>query len=132
MLSVNGPIRINPFQTPRLCLDRNFFRGTGLNFASVKGNTPRMISRLRLGFLFALGLTASAQTPATFGTPIPAPGNLTDIVLDESRQRLYLVNFANNRVEIYSIAERRFLNPVAVGTQPVSAALSPDNLFLYV
>ncbi len=87
----------------------------------------------RLGVLLAVACAVvCAQQPATFGNRIPAPGNLIDIVLDEARQRLYLVNFANNRVEVYSIPERQFLSPIGVGVQPVSAALTPDGQYLYV
>ncbi len=89
----------------------------------------------RLGWLavwLAGCLAVYAQAPATFGARIPAPGNLLDIVLDEGRQRLYLVNYANNQVEIYSLAEQRFLAPIPVGVQPISAAMSADGLFLYV
>ncbi len=92
-----------------------------------------MMVCLRLGLLLlVLQVGLGAQTLATFGTRIPAPGNLLDMVLDEPRQRLYLVNFANNRIETYSIPEQRYLSPIEVGLQPVSAALSPDGQFLYV
>jgi uncharacterized protein (TIGR03437 family) len=74
----------------------------------------------------------AAQTAATFGTPIPAPGNLQDIVLDEGRGKLYLVDNAGNQVEVYSIPDQKFLPPIAVGQQPVSAAMSPDGRFLFV
>ena len=95
----------------------------------------RLMRTLWLVSLVALAGVAAypqAPAPATFGTRITAPGNLLDIVLDEQRQRLYLVNFANDRVEIYSIAEQRLLGPIQVGSQPVSAAMSPDGQYLYV
>lgn len=83
--------------------------------------------------LLVSSLVSSGQTTiATFGTRIPAAGTLLDIVLDEARARLYLVNLASNRVEVYSIPEQRFLSPIAVGSQPVAAAMSPDAQFLYV
>lgn len=89
---------------------------------------------LRLAILALLACVwVRAQTqPATFGTPIPIPGTLLDIVLDQTRQRLYLVNFGNNRVEVYSIPDQQLLAPIAVGQQPISAAMSPDARFLYV
>jgi len=83
-----------------------------------------------LGGLVCAGV--SAQTLATFGTPIAASGTLLDLVLDERRQYLYLVNFANDQVEVYSLVEQRFLNPIPVGRQPVSAAIAPDGQYLYV
>ena len=53
--------------------------------------------KLRLAVLGTLVcLAASAQTTGTFGVRVPAPGTLSDIVLDEPRQRLYLVNNASS------------------------------------
>ena len=46
---------------------------------------------------------------ATFGTVVPVVGGVADIVLDEPRQRLYLVNSNRNQIEVYSIPQRRFL-----------------------
>lgn len=89
--------------------------------------------KLRLTIAGALVcLTASAQTGGVFGARVPAPGALSDMVLDEARQRLYLVNNANDRVEVFSIPDQRFLTPMSVQQQPVSAAMSPDGQFLYV
>ncbi len=83
--------------------------------------------------LVAGGVVCEAQTAiATFGTRIPASGSLLDLVLDEARGRLYLVNYANNRVDVYSIPQQQFLPSYTVGSQPVSAAMSPDAQFLYV
>jgi hypothetical protein len=75
---------------------------------------------------------------ATFGTPTgPAGGaSYTDIVLDEPRTQLYLVNSANNKIDIYNYKSKTFLASVTVSTQPVAAALSwPVNgtsRYLYV
>jgi uncharacterized protein (TIGR03437 family) len=83
-----------------------------------------------------LGL-AWAAFGATFGTVV-APtggylvGGISDVVLDEPRGRLYLVNSSQQRVEIYSIAQRRFLSSVRTSTFPISAAISRDGRFLYV
>ncbi len=84
---------------------------------------------LRLGgFLVA----AAALSAATFGTAVPVIGGPVDLVLDEARNQLYLVDFNLNAVQVYSIPGRRFLPPIRVGTQPAGAALSADNRFLYV
>ncbi len=85
-------------------------------------------------FLFSL---ASPVLGATFGTVV-APtggylvGGISDIVLDEPRGRLYLVNSSQQRVEIYSIPQRRFLASIRTSTFPISAAMSRDGRFLYV
>lgn len=83
------------------------------------------------GFLVALAAAAAIEA-ATFGTVVPVVGSLLDIVLDEPRNRLYLVNPSYNRVEVYAIAQRRLLSPVAVDRYPVSAALSRSGKYLYV
>jgi uncharacterized protein (TIGR03437 family) len=71
---------------------------------------------------------------ATFGTVVaPTVGSAySDVVLDEARTRLYLVNTTLNRIDIYNYRTRAFLAPITTDTQPVSAALSRDGRFLYV
>lgn len=69
---------------------------------------------------------------ATFGSVVPLVGGASDIILDEPRSRLYLVNSSASRVEVYSIAQRRFLNPIRTDAQPISAALSRTGRLLYV
>jgi YVTN family beta-propeller protein len=56
----------------------------------------------------------------------------SDVVLDELRGRLYLVNSAANRVEIYNIAEQRMAGSITVGAFPLSAAIAMDGSALYV
>ncbi|MEK7404326.1 MAG: hypothetical protein AAB225_04390, partial [Acidobacteriota bacterium] len=87
---------------------------------------------LCLRWVIAFGLVVSACLAATFGTIVPVTGALFDIVLDEPRGRLYLVNPVYNRVEVYSIVQRRFLSPIATDARPISAALAPSGKFLYV
>jgi DNA-binding beta-propeller fold protein YncE len=79
---------------------------------------------------FARGL--SAQTSATFGEVIPLGGTPSDIVLDEGRQRLYLVNSPANRVDVYDYAGKAVIGSLYVGQAPLSAAISMDSAFLYV
>ncbi len=69
---------------------------------------------------------------ATLGTVVTLVGGASDLVLDEPRGRLYLVNSASNRLEVYSTTQRRFLNPIRTDGRPLSAALSADRKFLYV
>ncbi len=74
----------------------------------------------------------SALGAATLGTVVPVSGGAADIVLDEARGRLYLVNTTRNQVEIYLIASRRFLAAIPVEPVPLSAAMSRSGRFLYV
>ncbi len=77
-------------------------------------------------------LQAQVTNAATFGKVIALGGTPSDVVLDESRQQLYLVNSAANRVDIYSIASQGLIGSVAVGNTPLAAAMSMDKAFLYV
>ncbi len=81
--------------------------------------------------LAALALAAAAY-PATFGTVVPLVGGASDLVLDEARQRLYLVNTSQNRIEIYSIPQRRFLTPIRTENTPLAAAMGANGKVLYV
>jgi YVTN family beta-propeller protein len=80
----------------------------------------------------ALVLCASFAFSATFGTVVPLVGGASDLVLDEARGRLYLVNSNQNRVEVYLTQGRRFLNPVNTDNLPISAAMSRSGKYLYV
>lgn len=79
----------------------------------------------------AMLVLATAQ-PATFGTVVPIVGGVADLVLDETRDRVYLVNTAQTRIEVYSIRERRIVSTVRTEALPLSAAMSRDARFLYV
>lgn len=93
------------------------------------------LRRLSLAFI----LCSLPVLPATFGTVVKHAGGYTDIVLDQSRPRLYLVDSTNGTVQIYNTAANPAVNPPALFTsvslksqQPLSAALSADNRYLYV
>jgi uncharacterized protein (TIGR03437 family) len=65
-------------------------------------------------------------------TGISTNPQLTDLVFDATRQRVYIANSGLNRVEVYDIASQAFLTPIKVGQLPVSLALTPDGSLLYV
>jgi YVTN family beta-propeller protein len=69
---------------------------------------------------------------ATFGEVVRLGGTPSDAVLDESRGRLYLVNLAANRVDVYSYLDRALVNAYGTGDTPVAAAMSMDHRYLYV
>ena len=104
---------------------------------------PRCPQRLRtasFGF-WALALSL-AVTPlaysqqtlgATFGDVIPLPGGTpADVVLDESRQQLYLVNNSTSLVYVLDYTTGTVVGSIGVGKSPVAAAISMDGAFLYV
>ncbi|HEY3835178.1 MAG TPA: hypothetical protein VGL72_01335, partial [Bryobacteraceae bacterium] len=81
----------------------------------------------------AAGLRAQVtQQAATFGQIINLGYTPSDVVLDESRGLLYLVNTNANRVDIVSTASNKVVKSILVGTTPLAAAMSMDNSTLYV
>lgn len=81
---------------------------------------------------FAACFIAVTLQAATFGTVVQITGAPSDIVLDEGRNRVYVVNSTQNRIEVYAIRERRLLDSIPTDRQPVSAALSRSGKYLYV
>ena len=85
-----------------------------------------------------LVLSALPCLAATFGTVVPHTQPLADLVIDEARKRLYVVNTYTSTVEVY---DTRFSPPqltgIKIGTKltPLSLALSretPNPRYLYV
>ena len=80
--------------------------------------------------LVALVLPGQA---ATLGTVINITGGASDLVLDDTRGLLYLVRPAPyNRIDIFSVTQRRVLSSVLTDALPLAAALSRDGNVLYV
>ena len=82
-------------------------------------------------------LSALPCLAATFGTVVSHPSSLADLVIDEPRRRLYVVNTASNQIEVY----RTNVNPPSLQTTiktdatPLSVAISretPNPRYLYV
>lgn len=84
-----------------------------------------------LGFFFAHAVWGQT-TGATFGEVVRLGYTPSDIVLDEYRQCLYLVNTNANRVDIYSYRDKGVVSWINVGNTPLAAAISPDGNWLYV
>lgn len=80
-------------------------------------------------FLAASGLALHA---ATFGKVVPLLGGGSDIVLDEPHNRLYLTSSATNQVQVYSLAQNKFLSAIPTDTEPIAAAMSRSGQYLYV
>lgn len=85
---------------------------------------------LAWGVLAAFGQTVN--TGATFGKVVNLGGEPRDIVLDELRGRLYLVNANANRVEVYNYRTSQVEKLITVGTFPNAGAISPDGSTLWV
>src|SRR5438105_6218910 len=71
---------------------------------------------------------------ATFGTVVPIVGGAADLVLDEPRNRLYLVNSSLNQIQIYqtNFSPPRLQTSIRVCNQPIAAVMSQDTNLLYV
>src|ERR1035438_3414315 len=88
--------------------------------------------------IIAGSLCSSISFSATFGTATGPTGGAaySDIVLDEARTQLYLVNSQKNKIDIYNYKSKAFSTFLAVNSQPAAAALSwPVNgssQYLYV
>ena len=87
--------------------------------------------RLFTALLALACASGSLVFSATFGTVVPIVGGATDMVLDHDRQRIYFVNIPN-QIQIYSIAQRRFLAPVRTDDLPLAAAMSRNGRLLFV
>src|SRR4051794_37132254 len=91
-----------------------------------------------LGLSLSLGILTSGlqaqttQQASTFGQIINLGYTPSDIVLDESRGVLYLVNTNSNRVDVISTTTQKLVRSMLVGTTPLAAAMSPDFSTLYV
>jgi uncharacterized protein (TIGR03437 family) len=57
---------------------------------------------------------------------------LVDMLMDTARQRLYISNSGLNRVEVFDIRRKAFLDPIKVGQLPRSMAFGNDGSTLYV
>ena len=70
--------------------------------------------------------SANAALNAVMMVNLAEGGTPSDIVLDESRRRLYLVNAAANRVDIWDYAAKVLIGSIDVGLRPLAGALSMD------
>ena len=87
------------------------------------------------GSWLALLVCAVPAFSATFGTVVPIVGGAADVVLDEARNRLYLVNSSLNELDIYqtNFNPPRLQQSVrSICRQPVAAAMSLDGASLYI
>jgi DNA-binding beta-propeller fold protein YncE len=85
-----------------------------------------------LAGLCLLASAAAGQSSASFGEVIALSGTPADIVLDEARERLYLVSTPGNRVDVYDYRNKVLAGWIDVGQAPLGAAMSMDGAFLYV
>src|SRR5437764_7326949 len=86
-----------------------------------------------LGLCLSFGILTSGlhaqttQQASTFGQIINLGYTPSDVVLDESRGMLYVVNTNSNRIDVVSTSTQKVVRSMLVGTTPLAAAMSPDN-----
>ena len=88
-----------------------------------------------LGLVLAMGQTAQGQTAigATFGDVITLQGSTpSDVVIDELRHVLYLVQNKTNQVIIFDYTTNQVVGSIPTGKTPLAGALSMDGAWLYV
>ena len=82
----------------------------------------------------ALWSPAHAQNN-TFGSVIPLPGHIDEVIMDEARGLVYGINFSAGRVEIVSMATNQRVSSFLASTSSnalVAASMSMDNQYLVV
>ncbi|HZL57049.1 MAG TPA: hypothetical protein VFC21_08215, partial [Bryobacteraceae bacterium] len=88
------------------------------------------------GVVFPIPVTPNNSPNATqintTTSTIAGDQGLEDIVLDQSRNRIYISNAGYNRIEIFDTVNQVFLTPIPVNQLPHQMALSTDNATLYV
>ncbi len=89
--------------------------------------------RFFLRFFITFALLRLTVEAATIGTVTNVTGGVSDMVLDEPRQRLYLVRPSPyDAIDVYSITQRRVISSIRTDSLPLAAALSRDGSRLYV
>ena len=61
------------------------------------------------------------------GTIVPVNGVGVDLLMDTPRQRLYIANYTQDQIEVFSLESQAFLPPIRVGNRPLSMALANSN-----
>jgi len=85
-------------------------------------------------WLFGSGaIEAQTAVSATFGDVIPlAGGTPSDVILDQLRHVLYLVNNTTSQVLIFDYTTEQIVGAIPVGRSPIAGAISMDGAWLYV
>jgi DNA-binding beta-propeller fold protein YncE len=56
----------------------------------------------------------------------PVSATLSEVVYDQSRQRLYTADYNTNKVYVFDLAAQNNLTPTTVGNSPQGLAITPD------
>jgi uncharacterized protein (TIGR03437 family) len=61
------------------------------------------------------------------GTIMPMTGVGVDMQMDSARQLLYIANYTDDQIEVFSLANQTFQSPIRVGNRPISMAMVDPN-----
>ena len=78
------------------------------------------------------GQTTSPNASNTFGDVYALSGTPSDLLLDENRKLIYMVNNAANRLDVFDLGSKKVSKSIPVGNAPSAVAQSMDGRFLYV
>src|SRR5712692_11214203 len=98
----------------------------------VSKNCSRQLASLCLAMAGILAVCRPVWAAGTFGSVIPLPGHISEVVLDEPRAALYAANFSAGHVDVISTSSNRLISSIDVGRSPSSLALSPDGQYLVI
>lgn len=62
----------------------------------------------------------------------PVSATLSEVVYDQSRQRLYAADYNTNKVDVFDLAGQKYLTPITVGNSPQGLAITADSTTLVV
>ena len=83
------------------------------------------------GVIYPVPSTLNNNPGGTAGNTAGNEG-LQDILLDETRGRVYITNSGYNRIEVFDIKKQHFVSPIPVGQMPHQMAMGTDGKSLYV
>ncbi len=61
------------------------------------------------------------------GNIVPMTGVGVDLQMDPARQRLYIANYTQDQIEVFSLVTQTFLPPIRVGNRPISMTMADSN-----
>jgi DNA-binding beta-propeller fold protein YncE len=93
---------------------------------------PNLLIRVLPAILLAAPTVTAQTTGATFGEVIALGGTPSDLVLDELRGRIYIINDKAHRVDVYDYHQNAVVGSIPVGRRPLAGAISMDGAYLYV
>ena len=98
-------------------------------------NGSKTLSMRSKEFLITMALLVAGAAPssaAAFGKVVQIAGQASDIVLDESRNQLYIANFGAGTIQVMSTTDNSIQTSINVPPLPGSMALSLDSQFLVI